>query len=302
VTTRRRKLAFTLIEMLVVITIIAILVALLLPAIQQVREAARRTQCINNLAQLSIALHNYQSSFNCLPPGVVNESGPIQNIEEGYHMSWIVQSLPMMDQRTLFQRIDFDQGAYGTTNTMFRSTPMSALICPSDPGRSATGTVFTSSYAGVTGGEDVPVDTKNNGLFFLNSSIAYRQIRDGTSNTFMFGERRADDITNSDLGWMSGTAATLRNTHVASNYNSPGSGNRAQRVAGYESETDNENEVESPGPGTKDRRFWQWTQQLYPICIGRWISPTHQREYRPPGISKSWQPGRWSHGCWFLIM
>ncbi|MEO1980666.1 MAG: DUF1559 domain-containing protein, partial [Fuerstiella sp.] len=84
---------FTLIEMLVVITIIAILVALLLPAVQQAREAARRTQCKNNLVQLSIALHNYQSSFNCLPPGVVNETGPIQNVEEGYHMSWLVQTL-----------------------------------------------------------------------------------------------------------------------------------------------------------------------------------------------------------------
>ena len=93
---------FTLIELLVVIAIIAILIALLLPAVQQAREAARRTQCKNNLMQLGIAFHNYDMAFEMLPPGCVNSTGPIHNIPEGYHMSWTVQILPMMEQQGLF--------------------------------------------------------------------------------------------------------------------------------------------------------------------------------------------------------
>ncbi|MCP4169796.1 MAG: DUF1559 domain-containing protein, partial [Fuerstiella sp.] len=147
--TRRHKRAFTLIEMLLVITIIAILVALLLPAIQQAREAARRVQCKNNLAQLSIALHNYQASFSCMPPGVVNETGPIRNVEEGYHISWLVQTLPMMDQGPLFQKIDFNNGAYSINNAAVRGIWISSLMCPSDHCL-MTGAVSTTNYAGVT--------------------------------------------------------------------------------------------------------------------------------------------------------
>ncbi len=240
---------FTLIEMLVVITIIAILVALLLPAVQQAREAARRTQCKNNLVQLSIALHNYQSSFNCLPPGVVNETGPIQNVEEGYHMSWLVQTLPMMDQRPLFQQIDFAQSVYDINNAGVRVTRITSLMCPSDPGTWPRTVQIRSNYAGVTGGDDVPVDTDNNGLFFLNSSISYKQIRDGASNTFMVGERRADDINNTDLGWMSGTSATLRNTAVAINISAGrwGRPNTRSAATGYETGS-SETDADSPGP------------------------------------------------------
>ncbi|MEO2016913.1 MAG: DUF1559 domain-containing protein [Fuerstiella sp.] len=245
--TKQRKRAFTLIEMLVVITIIAILVALLLPAIQQAREAARRVQCKNNLTQLSIAMHNYQSSFSCLPPGVVNETGPIQNVEDGYHMSWLVQAMPMLDQRPLFQQIDFDQSAYDINNVGVRRTQISSLLCPSDH-RRMNGAVFISNYAGSTGGKDVSVHTNNNGLFFLNSSISSKQIRDGASNTIMVGERRADDVQNTDLGWMSGTSGTLRNTAVSVNDSVDWGWQNARNAAGYQTAGEADSEVESPGP------------------------------------------------------
>ena len=85
---------FTLIELLVVIAIIAVLIALLLPAVQAAREAARRAQCVNNLMQLGIAMQNYESSHEMLPPGVVNLTGPILDQPKGYHFGWLVQILP----------------------------------------------------------------------------------------------------------------------------------------------------------------------------------------------------------------
>lgn len=207
-----RKLVhgFTLIELLVSTTIIWILVALLLPAIQQCREAARRTQCKNNLSQLSIAMHNYQASFGCFPPGCVNATGPIRNLEEGYHMSWVAQVLPMIDQTPLFRKIDFSASAYDPINAAVRETAIVTLFCPSDP--TVNSQRYATNYMGCTGGDDVPIDTNDNGLFFLNSSVQDKEIRDGASNTIMLGERRLEDFMGTkDLGWISGTSATMRN-------------------------------------------------------------------------------------------
>ena len=162
-------------------------------------------------------------------------------------MSWLVQILPMIDRGGLFQQIDFDQSAYSSDNVLIRGTMLPTFICPSDD-RPLAGAVFISNYAGLTGGDDVPVNTHNNGLFFLNSSISGKQIRDGASNTIMVGERRSDDIQNEDLGWMSGTSATLRNTGMKMNPSSDWSWNSAQNAAGYESGTDENAEGDPPGP------------------------------------------------------
>ena len=96
----RRRERFTLIELLVVIAIISVLIALLLPAVQAAREAARRAQCCNNLMQLGIALQNYESSHELLPPGVVNDTGPMLDQPKGYHFGWLTQILPFCEQRT----------------------------------------------------------------------------------------------------------------------------------------------------------------------------------------------------------
>ena len=216
----RRRPGFTLIELLVVIAIIAILIALLLPAVQQAREAARRTQCKNNMAQLGLAIHNYDMSFETLPPGTVHGSGPIENVPKGYHMSWLVQQLPMIEQAQVFRAVDFSQGAYGPANMEVRKVRIATLMCPSDYSFryevKGVGTVFASSYAACFSGDDTPISNDGNGLMFLNSSVRFREIRDGTSNTILFGEKINPRDTD-DLGWMSGTSATLRNAGVPIN-------------------------------------------------------------------------------------
>jgi prepilin-type N-terminal cleavage/methylation domain-containing protein len=198
--------AFTLIELLVVIAIIAVLVALLLPAVQQAREAARRAQCKNNLAQIGLALLNYEMAYERLPPGSVDPNRPIRNEAKGYHVGWIVQVLPYLDQVNTYQHFDFSVGVYDPANKAAGDVRINILTCPSHPGTGNTTGVTT--YAGVHHDVEAPIDIDNNGVLFLNSSIRQRDIRDGSSNTIFFGEFIDLPL---GLGWASGTKATLRN-------------------------------------------------------------------------------------------
>ena len=222
----RRKTAFTLVELLVVIAIIGILVALLLPAVQAAREAARRTQCCNNLTQLIIAVHGYEMAQGVYPAGVIEASGPIVNQPKGYHHGWLVHLLPYLEQKNAYRHVDFRVGVYDKKNLPVRRLSIPILSCPSD--WSSGGMI--SNYAGVHHDVEAPIDVNNNGVFFLNSGLRYEDIADGTSQTLFIGEKI---IEAGDLGWMSGTRATLRNTGTPINQVfTPGPGGRASYSPG----------------------------------------------------------------------
>jgi len=213
-----RSRGFTLIELLVVIAIIAVLIALLLPAVQAAREAGRRCQCINNLMQIGIAAKSYENSFESLPSGVVNPTGPIVDAPSGYHFNWISQLLPYLDARPVYRKFDFNTGVYAPQNGTARSIMLNVLMCPSGslpfrmapigPNPSIGGNPALTSYAACYNDIEAPIDLKNTGVFFLNSRVRYEDIDDGSSNTIFFGEKLAEDT---ELGWASGTRSTLRN-------------------------------------------------------------------------------------------
>jgi prepilin-type N-terminal cleavage/methylation domain-containing protein len=201
---------FTLVELLVVIAIIGVLVALLLPAIQAAREAARRSSCLNNISQLALANHNYEFAVEHLPAGVINPEGPIDNVPDGQHVSWLVQILPYVEMGNAYDAFDLKAGAYAPANSAVRLVPVSLFMCPSFPGDELNEdkSAAVSTYAGCYNDVEEPIDADNNGLLFLNSSIRYRDIKDGSSQTILIGEIW-DEFS---LGWVSGTRATLRNT------------------------------------------------------------------------------------------
>ncbi len=222
-TPRHPRRGFTLIELLVVIAIIAVLIALLLPAVQQAREAARRTQCKNNLSQIGLALHNYLMTHQTLPPGTQNPTGPIISVEGGgHHMGWITQILPFLDQTAAANKIDFNQSVYAEQNRRVRKHFIPALMCTSDPAPTRGEKEATpSSYCGIHNDYETQIDVKQNGVLFLNSSVRAMQVLDGLSNTLFVAETRIGTQSKSDLGWMSGTSATLRNPVIWLNQSTP---------------------------------------------------------------------------------
>ena len=200
---------FTLIELLVVIAIIAILIALLLPAVQQAREAARRTQCKNNLKQLGLALHNYEGSYNMFPPSRINISTPV------FQQTWGVMILPFIEQSAMYSQYNFNINWFAPGNDPITTTQLTAFVCPSTPGGRPLPT--QALYDGITGssrtGQPIwgysdygSVNAVRNafivaaGLPSINTRDAMgglgrgpggtrlRDITDGTSNTMLIAE------------------------------------------------------------------------------------------------------------------
>lgn len=199
----RIRRGFTLIELLVVIAIIAILIALLLPAVQQAREAARRTQCRNNLKQLGLALHNYHDTFLVFPPRQGGSGAP--NSSTGWHrqrMSAAVSLLPYYDQAPLYNSIMGlipNQSPWSDISQW--NTVVPGLNCPTDSvGAPPAGTrrglnnyVFCGGDSGVSGGDpgnsSTPVTVPSRGLFGMGLCYGIRDCTDGTSNTVAMSER-----------------------------------------------------------------------------------------------------------------
>jgi prepilin-type N-terminal cleavage/methylation domain-containing protein/prepilin-type processing-associated H-X9-DG protein len=192
----RRRRGFTLIELLVVIAIIAVLIALLLPAVQQAREAARRSQCQNNLKQIGLALHNYHDTHNVLPPESIwglGQRGSGSMLPRNY--TWIALILPQMEQSGLQNAINFTLPIWNQTlpnGQKIISQKLPLLRCPSDTGfdePSQSHDIAITNYAGSEGYHWWPEDNSRlGGVFTLDGKVPLADLRDGTSNTIMVGE------------------------------------------------------------------------------------------------------------------
>lgn len=193
-----KQRGFTLVELLVVIAIIGVLIALLLPAVQQAREAARRMQCSNNLKQIGLALHNYHDTFQNLPPMVISPVGDPDDMGNGSDTvegwGWAAFLLPFIEQGALHEQAGITQGNHlenELTDTML--VPVEGYRCPSDTGK----TVGDSAQRFLKGGgmnyavyNHSRSGNLNNGDagFYRHSGRNFRDVVDGLSNTLAVGE------------------------------------------------------------------------------------------------------------------
>jgi len=227
----RRRSAFTLIELLVVIAIIAILIALLLPAVQQAREAARRTQCKNNLKQLGLALHNYHDVFNTLPYGVRNSAAG-----DNWGSSFFLSLLPYVEQANAFSRVNMSSWPGWVTNfPVYVNLDVPGYTCPSSAlpkwreRGDVPGKLLIPCYTGIAGvsvgaapvdantdglidgtnisiagrtsidGNRASIPAKSNGVLGYLTSVNFKDIRDGSSNTMMIGEQSQFGANDTDI-------------------------------------------------------------------------------------------------------
>ncbi len=209
---RGRSSGFTLVELLVVITVIGILIALLLPAVQAAREAARTVQCRNRIKQIGLALHNYHSTHGCFPSGYLTEIEPVGSTWCGdngtrHGAPWTVLILPFLEESARYDTFDFNEtfistGTVPPTSPPTRANdiawykPLFKYQCPTDP--ASKGDVNNINYLGVQGGGEFDdAACKNSGrvmffdgILFHNSSCRFADILDGSSNVFLVGESR----------------------------------------------------------------------------------------------------------------
>jgi prepilin-type N-terminal cleavage/methylation domain-containing protein/prepilin-type processing-associated H-X9-DG protein len=211
---RARRRAFTLIELLVVIAIIGVMVGLLVPAVQQVRQAAARAQCQNNLKQIGLALHSYHDANRCFPPGyraTAAYSDGANDTTPGW--GWAAFILPYLEQGNLFRQLNFNQPVQ---NSPAIQTVVSVYLCPSDVTPAAAfglpsgfgNTICQAapaSYAACVGGDESDTTGPGGaGVFYRNSRTRLGDITDGTSHTILVGERAWSNANSIWAGAVSG--------------------------------------------------------------------------------------------------
>ncbi len=212
----KKARGFTLIELLVVIAIIAILIGLLLPAVQKVRAAAARMQCKNNLKQIGLALHSYHDRESRLPPGY-STAVASNGIESGPGWGWASFLLDDLEQGNLARQIAPNTPIGSAVHATVRTQSLKVFLCPSDDniGTFTTTTVPVNvahaNYVGVFGSNEIePNPGAGNGVFFRNSRVKFGDMRDGLSNTFVVGERSTDIALATWTGAIPGAEVPLR--------------------------------------------------------------------------------------------
>ncbi len=225
-----RRTAFTLVELLVVIAIIGVLVALLLPAVQAAREAARRSQCMNNLRQIGLALHTYHDTFRVFPPSYLTVPGGSPNMgppdpdngDAGPGWTALMLILPQIEQGNLYNSFDFNTPAWSSKNTAPAQTFVKSYICPSannypktypvvDDGGKTLAVFSRGHYVANAGRLDVwdepaaDLSRIADGPFYRNSRTRMADVTDGLSNTVFFGEQTPSHNNSTWVGIVPGS-------------------------------------------------------------------------------------------------
>jgi len=245
-----KRPGFTLIELLVVIAIIAVLIGLLLPAVQKVREAASRAKCQNNLKQIGIGLHAYHDAAGFLPPGGTNDAPPYGTGADSWGSSWMIYLLPFVEQANFYNQWQFNNNSgwgNGTDGALLNGFNVPVYRCPSTtlpqysnqltnsgatPG--SNGTVMVPTYCGIAGALPSLVGTSDtrisqgatgtagccsggivagNGTLFPNSAVKLTGITDGTSNTIVVGEQ-SDMLTTQNGARVTWNASGPHGFHI----------------------------------------------------------------------------------------